>query len=90
MSNPDQPGIDLVEKIDEPPEGAQTQALIRLARAEDVHTQRSIIRFILWVTVGFIVSTVVMTLGVTIDQMWLFYTGMGMAVLCMAVILLQL
>ena len=63
---------------------------IRLAREEDIHIQRSIIRFIVGVTIGFIVSTAVMTLGVSFDQMWLFYTGMGMACLCMGAILLRL
>jgi hypothetical protein len=66
------------------------QEHIRLAREEDVQTQRTIIRFIIGVTVGFIVSTAVMTVGVTIDQMWLFYTGMAMAVICMACVLLRL
>ena len=64
--------------------------LIRIAREEDVRIQRSIVRFLVTVTLGFLVSISVMSLGVTLDQMWLFYTGMGMTVFCMGAILLRL
>ncbi len=68
----------------------QLRSRIRLAREEDAQTQRSIVQFIVSVTVGFIVSTAVMGLGMSMDQMWLFYTGMGMAVACTGAILLRL
>ena len=68
----------------------QLRSRIRLAREEDAQTQRSIVQFIVSVTVGFIVSTAVMGLGMSMDQMWLFYTGMGMAVVCTGAILLRL
>ena len=72
------------------PDSDPLRERIRVAREEDAQTERSIVRFIVGVTLGFIVSTAVMTLGMTLGQMWLFYTGMGMAVVCMGSILLRL
>jgi len=71
-------------------EADRSRDLIRIAREEDVKIQRSIVRFLVSVTLGFLVSISVMSLGVTLDQMWLFYTGMGMTVFCMGAVLLRL
>ena len=48
------------------------------------------VRFIIGVTVGFASAVVVMSIGVSLDQMWLFYLGMGMAVLGIIAIRLRL
>ena len=77
--------------VESPPiEDSPSRDLIRIAREEDAQIQRSIVRFIVGVTLGFLVSICVMSVGVTLDQMWLFYAGMGMAVLCMGMVLLRL
>ena len=64
--------------------------LVRLAREDDVRTRKSVVRFIIGVTVGFASAVVVMSIGVSLDQMWLFYLGMGMAVLGIIAIRLRL
>lgn len=87
---PNQPVDESTETPKELTAEEQLRSRIRLAREEDAQTQRSIVQFIVSVTVGFIVSTAVMGLGMSMDQMWLFYTGMGMAVACTGAILLRL
>ena len=71
-------------------ESADTSELLRIAREDDVHTRKSMVRFILAVTLGFLLAVVVMGVGVSIKQMWLFYLGMGFAVLVMFVIRIRL
>jgi len=88
MSQPDEPEVEPSTVEEGAPDPRED--FIRQAREEDVQTQRTIIRFIVAVTLGFIVATVVMSLGAALGQMWLFYTGMGIAVLCMSLILMSL
>ena len=60
---------------------SEKSTLLRLAREDDVRTRKSVVRFIIGVSTGFASAVVVMSIGVSLDQMWLFYLGMGMAVL---------
>ena len=74
-------------KAEEAPDSSE---LLRIAREDDVRTRKSMVRFIVGVSIGFLVAVAVMSVGVSIDEMWLFYLGMGIAVLGMFAIRIRL